>query len=62
MINKELESAIQVGSSRGSHIHVTCRSVCNQDQSSLVKTIFDRLITPFRLLIAWFYGSSKDKT
>jgi len=34
---------------RGSHIHVACRSVCDQDQESWsVKIILDRLITPFQ--------------
>ena len=34
---------------RGSHIYVTCRSVCDCDQESWsVKIILDRLITPFR--------------
>jgi len=47
--------------SRGSHIHVACRSVCDWDQESwLVKIVLDHSIP--RLLIAWFYRSSKDKT
>ena len=34
---------------RGSHIHVACRSVCDRDQEfRSVKIVLDRLIAPFR--------------
>ena len=35
--------------SRGSHIHIACRSVYDRDQEPwLVKIVLDRLIAPFR--------------
>ena len=43
------QQRITIHLTRGSHIRVTHRSVCNRDQgSSLVKIVLDCLIAPFR--------------
>jgi len=46
---KIVHNVVTAASSRGSHMHVACRSACDQDEESWsVKIVFDRLIAPFR--------------
>jgi len=43
-----------IAATRGSHIHVACRSVCDRDQEFIsVKIFLDRSVP--RLLMAWLY-------